>query len=163
MFDRGDGGRHKRDIKNAVFSPEKCLCAGGHFYTAATMAMSIDMIRCQLTGHIYENEDISHADFDILTFIFTHADRPGIFTERQKKELAGSAKMLLWELSVDVKKAQKAKDPISKQKYLLEVQNWSNNRQSIAKVSDFRTADSSAGYHVQTISHRIFQRLLAYP
>ena len=59
---------------------------------------------------------------------------PGIFTERQKKELAGSAQLLLWQLSVDVKKAQKAKDLTGKQKFLLAVQNWTNNRQSIAKA-----------------------------
>lgn len=54
---------------HAVFTPAPYLCVGGHFYTAATFADTINTVRMQLSREIHVNGDLDADALEVLTFI----------------------------------------------------------------------------------------------
>jgi hypothetical protein len=59
---------------HAVFTPEDCLAVGGHFWTAAHLGCTLEVLKIQETNPAISNEDISPKLYDMLGEVIQECD-----------------------------------------------------------------------------------------
>ena len=68
---------------------------GGHVYTAATFAASLDCIHAQLVEDIHSNKDLESEDWETLNTILGFLHDREIFTEKESFYTLKSLKYLI--------------------------------------------------------------------